>query len=96
MRCWSWGRTMYFEYNELFYYGFQSGDVGAFYSWLDWTIRGLVIRYNFIHDTVGGVNPDDGAAGDLIYGNVFAGDRVGVWIASGPDHQIINNIFVKN
>jgi hypothetical protein len=90
------GQDNIFEYNEIFNCGFQSGDVGAFYSWLDWTIRGLVIRYNYIHDTVGGVNPDDGAAGNLVYGNVFAGDRVGVWIASGPDHKIINNIFVKD
>lgn len=89
------GQDNVFEYNEIFNCGFQSGDVGAFYSWLDWTIRGLVIRYNFIHDTVGGVNPDDGASGNLVFGNIFAGDRVGVWIASGPDHKTINNIFVK-
>lgn len=90
------GQDNVFEYNEIFNCGFQSGDVGAFYSWLDWTIRGVVIRYNFIHDTIGGVNPDDGAAGNLVFGNVFSGDRVGVWIASGPDHKIINNIFVKD
>jgi len=90
------GQDNLFEYNEIFNCGFQSGDVGAFYSWLDWTIRGIVIRYNFIHDTVGGVNPDDGASGNLVFGNVFAGDRVGVWIASGPDHSILNNIFVKD
>lgn len=89
------GQDNVFEYNEIFDCGFQSGDVGSFYSWLDWTIRGLVIRYNYIHDTVGGVNPDDGASGDLVFGNVFVGDRVGVWIASGPDHTIANNIFVK-
>jgi len=89
------GQDNVFEYNEIFNCGFGSGDVGAFYSWLDWTIRGLVIRYNYIHDTVGGVNPDDGASGNLVFGNVFAGDRVGVWIASGPDHTIRNNIFVK-
>ena len=90
------GEDNVFEYNEIFNCGFGSGDVGAFYSWLDWTIRGIVIRYNYIHDTVGGVNPDDGASGNLVYGNIFAGDRTGVWIASGPDHQIINNIFVKS
>ncbi len=89
------GQDNVFEYNEIFNCGFQSGDVGAFYSWLDWTIRGVIIRYNYIHDTVGGVNPDDGASGNLVYGNIFAGDRTGVWIASGPDHKIINNIFVK-
>jgi len=90
------GEDNVFEYNEIFNCGFGSGDVGAFYSWLDWTIRGVVIRYNFIHDTVGGVNPDDGAAGNLVFGNVFAGPRTGVWIASGPDHATVNNIFVKD
>lgn len=90
------GQDNVFEYNEIFNCGFQSGDVGAFYSWLDWTIRGVIIRYNFIHDTIGGVNPDDGASGNLVFGNIFAGDRTGVWIASGPDHKIINNIFVKD
>lgn len=90
------GQDNIFEYNEIFNCGFQSGDLGAFYSWLDWTIRGVIIRYNYIHDTIGGVNPDDGASGNLVFGNVFAGDRVGVWIASGPDHKIINNIFVKD
>ena len=55
----------------------------------------MVIRYNFIHDTVGGVNPDDGASGNLVFGNIFAGPRSGVWIASGPDHTTSNNIFVK-
>jgi len=59
--------------------------VGAFYSWPDWTIRGVVIRYNFIHDTICGVNPDDSAADNLVFGNIFTGYRTGVWIASVPD-----------
>ncbi len=90
------GQDNVFEYNEIYHCGFGSGDVGAFYSWLDWTIRGVIIRYNYIHDTVGGVNPDDGAAGSLVWGNVFAGARTGVWIASGPDHRVENNIFIKD
>ena len=90
------GEDNVFEYNEIFNCGFGSGDVGAFYSWLDWTIRGVVIRYNYVHDTVGGVNPDDGASGNHVYGNVFVGPRTGIWIASGPDHTVENNIFVKD
>ena len=89
------GQDNLFELNEIYRCGFASADVGAFYSWLDWTIRGVVIRHNYIHDTVGGVNPDDGASGSLVYGNVIAGPRTGVWIASGPDHTVTNNIFVK-
>ncbi len=89
------GQDNLFELNEIYRCGFASADVGAFYSWFDWTIRGVVIRHNYIHDTVGGVNPDDGASGTLIDGNIFAGPRTGVWIASGPDHTTTNNIFVK-
>jgi len=59
-------------------------------------MRGNVIRHNFVHNTIGGINPDDGASGNLAYGNVFAGPNVGVWIASGPDNTIRHNIFVKD
>ena len=90
------GNKIVFEYNEIHSCGFATADVGAFYSWLDWTIRGVVIRYNFMHNTVGGVNPDDGASGTFVYANIFAGNRTGVWIASGPDHTVMNNIFVKS
>ncbi len=90
------GQDNILEYNEIYRCAYDSTDTGAFYSWMDWTIRGVVIRYNFVHDTVGGVNPDDGASGTFVYGNVFAGDRTGVYIASGPDHTIQNNIFVKS
>ncbi len=90
------GQNHVFEFNEVTACGFGSADTGSFYSWLDWTIRGVVIRYNFLYDTVGGVNPDDGATGFHVYGNVIAGPRTGVHIASGPDHIVENNIFVKD
>ena len=90
------GQKNVFEYNEIYRCSYATADVGAFYSWLDWTIRGLVIRYNYIHNTVGGVNPDDGSSGTFVYGNIFAGNKTGIWIASGPDHTIQNNIFIKN
>lgn len=90
------GNKVVFEYNDIYRCGYDTADTGAFYSWMDWTIRGVVIRYNYIHDTVGGVNPDDGASGFTVYGNVFKGDRTGVWIASGPGHIIKNNLFIKS
>ncbi len=89
------GQDNVFELNEIFRCGYASDDLGAFYSWCDWTIRGIIIRHNYIHDTIGGVNPDDGATGYLVHGNIFAGPRTGVWIASGADHTISNNIFIK-
>ena len=90
------GQKNVFEYNEIHRCSYATADVGAFYSWLDWTIRGVVIRYNYIHNTVGGVNPDDGSSGTFVYGNIFSGNRTGIWIASGPDHTVQNNIFIKN
>ncbi len=90
------GNDIVYEYNEIHRCAFDTADTGAFYAWMDWTIRGVVIRYNYIHDTVGGVNPDDGAGGALVFGNIFQGERIGVWIASGPDHTIENNIFIKD
>lgn len=90
------GNDNVYEYNEVHRCAYDTADTGAFYAWLDWTLRGVVIRYNFIHDTVGGYNPDDGAGGSLVYGNIFMGDRSGVHIASGPDNTILNNIFIKD
>lgn len=89
------GNDNLYEFNEIYYCGFNTRDTGAFYSWLDWTMRGNVIRYNYIHSTIGGVNPDDGASGNFVFGNIFSGSRAGVWIASGPDNTIQNNIFIK-
>ena len=90
------GNDNVYEYNDIYYCAYDTRDTGAFYSWLDWTMRGNIIRYNFIHDTIGGVNPDDGASGNFVFGNVFKGPRIGVWIASGPDNTIENNIFIKD
>jgi len=90
------GNDNVFEFNEIYRCAYDTADTGAFYAWLDWTLRGVVIRYNFIHDTVGGFNPDDGAGGSFVFGNIFTGERSGVWIASGPDNSIVNNVFVKD
>ena len=56
------GEDNVFEYNEIHSCAYDTADTGAFYSWNDWTIRGTVIRYNFIHDTVGRGQP--GRRGD--------------------------------
>jgi hypothetical protein len=90
------GNDNLYELNEVYFCGFDTKDTGVFYSWLDWTMRGNVIRHNFMHQTIGGVNPDDGASGNFTHGNVFVGPRVGVWIASGPDNVTRHNVFVKD
>jgi hypothetical protein len=90
------GNDHLFELNEVHNCGYGTADVGAFYTWLDWTIRGVLIRHNFLHNTVGGVNPDDGASGHYVFGNILVGQRVGFWVASGPDHSFVNNVIVKD
>lgn len=90
------GNDHLFELNEVHNCGYGTADVGSFYTWLDWTIRGVLIRYNYLHDTVGGVNPDDGASGHYVFGNILVGQRVGFWVASGPDHTFVNNIVIKD
>jgi hypothetical protein len=89
------GQDNVFEYNDISHCAADCPDVGAFYSRGDWTLRGAVIRYNYIHDTNGGINPDDGSTGIFAYGNAFAGSSARIWIASGPDNVVLNNIFVK-
>jgi hypothetical protein len=90
------GNDNVFEYNEIHNCGYSTSDTGAFYSWHDWTIRGIVIRYNYLHDTLGGVNPDDAASGSTVFGNILVGPRIGFWVASGPDHHFVNNILIKD
>ena len=89
------GQDHVFEFNDISRCGFETADTGSFYACLDWTVRGVMIRHNFMHDTVGGVNPDDGTSGFTVTGNIMVGPRTGIWIASGPDHTVENNVFVK-
>jgi hypothetical protein len=47
------GNDNLIEKNELYHLCLQSWDCGAFYSGRDWTYRGNVFRYNYIHDIIG-------------------------------------------
>ena len=47
---WYSGNNHLFEYNNIYDICRVSNDMGAFYSWNDWTSYGNVIRYNYIHD----------------------------------------------
>ena len=72
------GNDHVIEYNEIHHVALETGDVGAIYSGRDYTYRGNVIRFNYIHDTGGvgmgsmGVYMDDCVSGTLIYGNIFS------------------------
>jgi len=96
------GNENIIEYNELHSLAQQTGDVGAFYIGRDWTQRGNIIRHNYFHDLEGpglhgvmAVYLDDWASGTIIYGNIFYRSGRSVFVGSGRDNIIENNVFIE-
>jgi hypothetical protein len=101
-----WGNDHVIEFNELSRLCTSTADAGAVYIGRDWSMRGNILRYNFIHDLgrfsgsrdFGGtmaVYLDDFASGTTVYGNVIANAYIGVMIGGGHDNHIENNIWVN-
>jgi hypothetical protein len=99
------GNDHVIEYNEIHDVMSDGDDQGAFYMGRDPSERNNVIRYNYWHDI--GFGPaahqtfslyfdDAGGDGAKIYGNVFykAGKQTAIFLNSGSDIIITNNIFV--
>lgn len=96
------GNENIIEFNELHRLAQQTGDVGAFYIGRDWTQRGNVIRHNYFHNLEGpglhgvmAVYLDDWASGTIIYGNIFYKSGRSVFVGSGRDNIIENNVFIE-
>jgi hypothetical protein len=96
------GNEHVIEYNEIHHVSFESNDAGAIYAGRDWTMRGNVIRHNFLHDITGfenrgcvGVYLDDMFASAAIYGNVFRNVTRAAFIGGGRDCTVENNIFIE-
>lgn len=85
------------EYNEIYRIALDSGDVGAMYTWNDWTSRGNVVQYNFVHDSpnANGVYMDDGDSGDTVAHNIFYKMQCGPFIGGGHDNIVRNNLCVE-
>jgi len=95
------GNDHLMEFNEIHSVCYESNDAGAIYSGRDWTMRGTVIRHNFMHHINGfegrgcvGVYLDDMFCGTTIYGNVFYKVTRAAFIGGGRDCVVENNIFV--
>jgi hypothetical protein len=95
------GNDHLIEFNEIHDVCLESNDAGAIYAGRDWTMRGTVIRHNYLHDITGfrargcvGVYLDDMFCGTRIYGNVFYRVTRAAFIGGGRDCTIENNIFV--
>ena len=103
-----WGNDHVVEYNDVHDVCQETADAGAFYIGRDWSMRGNVLRYNYIHQVgryagvgTGGFHGtmaiylDDWASGTLIEGNLIVGAYYGIMVGSGRDNVLKNNIFAK-
>lgn len=95
------GNENVIEFNEIHDVCMESNDAGAIYAGRNWTMRGNVIRYNYLHQITGfenrgcvGVYLDDMFASAAIFGNVFHQVTMAAFIGGGRDCSIENNIFV--
>jgi len=95
------GNEHVIEFNEIRNVCMESNDAGAMYAGRDWSMRGTVIRYNYLRDITGfqargcvGVYLDDMFCGTKIYGNVFYRVTRAAFIGGGRDCTVENNIFV--
>ena len=93
------GNDIIIEYNDIYHTALETGDVGAIYTGRDYTYRGNIIRYNYIHETGGvrgskGIYMDDCVSGSEVFGNIFYKVYWGMFIGGGRDHKVENNLFV--
>lgn len=98
------GNDHVIEYNEINDVVKETNDAGAIYAGREWTGRGTVIRYNFLHDIVGsggshfasGVYLDDCFCGTTVFGNIFYKVDTAFQIGGGRDNVISNNIMLSS
>ncbi len=95
------GNDHLIEFNEIHSVCYESNDAGAMYAGRNWTMRGTVIRHNYLHHINGfegrgcvGVYLDDQYCGTRIEGNVFYKVTRAAMIGGGRDCTIDNNVFV--
>jgi hypothetical protein len=96
------GNENVMELNEIHHVCQETGDVGVFYTGRDWTVRGNVIRHNYIHDVSGpglhgaqGIYLDDAASGTLVFGNFICKTARAMLLGGGRDNVVENNLMVE-
>jgi hypothetical protein len=106
------GNNLVIEYNHMRHMNLETADTGAVYTGgRDWiSSRGTVIRYNYMHDSLGygwenghwvsphfswGVYLDDNTGGVDVIGNIVARAYRGlIHLHNGRDNLVANNIFI--
>lgn len=96
------GNEHMLELNEIHHVAQETSDVGAFYTGRDWTSRGNLLRWNYVHDlgqmgAVGtmGIYLDDCDSGDMLVGNVFYRAGRAAFIGGGRDNLVENNLMIE-
>lgn len=96
------GNDNVIEFNEIYNVCFESNDAGAIYTGRNWTMRGNVLRYNYLHDIQGfqnrgcvGIYLDDQFSSAEMFGNIFVNVTRATMIGGGRDSKIVNNIFIN-
>jgi len=87
------GNEHLIEKNELHHFCLQTADCGAVYTGQDWTERGNIIRYNYIHDIIGyGMKSVNVEKNQVLYETPSRG--VGVYLDDGASgFEVSGNIF---
>jgi len=87
------GNEHLIEKNELHHFCLQSADCGAVYTGQDWSERGNIIRYNYIHDIIGyGMKSVNVEKNQVFYETPSRG--VGVYLDDGASgFDVRGNIF---
>lgn len=100
------------EYNRIRHVNLETEDTGGRYGGGMWHIRGEIIRYNFVTDTLGfgrsgdrwtaphfswGIYLDDDQSYTHVYGNIAARTTSGgCHIHAGRNNVVENNIFIDS
>lgn len=104
------GNDCLVEYNHIRHDNLMTEDTAGYYNGGNWHVRGQIVRYNYVHDTLGygrrggkwitpnfawGIYLDDDESGTLVYGNIVARTTLGgVHIHAGRDNRVENNIII--
>jgi hypothetical protein len=96
------GNDHLMEYNEVHSVCYENNDSGAFYAGRNWSMRGHLIRHNYLHHISGfegkgcvGIYLDDSFSSATLYGNVFFDVTAAAFIGGGRDNVVDNNLFVE-
>ncbi|MFA7173547.1 MAG: right-handed parallel beta-helix repeat-containing protein [Kiritimatiellia bacterium] len=106
------GNDCIVEYNHIRHTNLATEDTAGYYNGGNWHIRGQIIRYNFIHDTLGYgrkrdgtwgwphasccIYLDDDHSGTTVYGNILARSVTGGVFVHGGRDNHIENNILVN